>query len=240
MSSAAAPVAGASEALAAFAVVEHAGEGFVEAFRTAEARLAAAGAVLVSPRDTAERAKIALASNAAVLRRAFVAATALASVDAMREDAAIIGAALAAAEIAPYDDRAPAEAIAVGREVAARMRGAIEFDAPWDVEAIADRIGAAAGAARLFGLDAGQARHALGLAATQAAGLGVAEPVSAGYLTRGKAAFDAVEGAALARAGFTSAPAALEGRRGLIALMAHGSAEALIQGLGTHWLSVVS
>ena len=237
MSSAAAPAAGASEALAAFAVAAHAGEGFDEAFRTAEARLAAARAVLVSPRDTAERANIALASNAAVLRRAFVAATALAAVDAMREDAAVIGAALAAAEIASCDDRALAEAIAIGREVASRVRGTIAFDAPWDVEAIADRIGAAAGAARLFGLDAGKVRHALGLAATQAAGLGVAEAAAAGCLTRGKAAFDAVEGAALARAGFTSASAALEGRRGLIALMAHDSARGLVKALGTQWIS---
>ena len=79
--------------------------------------------------------------------------------------------------------------------------------------------------ARLFGLDAERARHALGLAATQATGLGVAEPASTGDIARGKAAFDALEGAALARAGFTSAPASIEGRRGLIALMSVSSIE---------------
>jgi hypothetical protein len=239
MSSAAAPATSASEAIAAFAVAEHAGEGFDEARRTAEARLAAARAVLVSPRDTAERAGLALASLAPVLRQAFVAATALTAVDAMREDAAIIGAVLAAGEYARCDNRALAEAIAVGREIAARLRGTMTFDAPWDVEAVADRLGAAAAAARLARLDAGHARHALGLAATQAAGLGVAEPTPAGFLARGKAAFDAVEDAALARAGFTSASASIEGRRGLAALMASSdSGAALIEGLGTHWFSV--
>ena len=66
-----------------------------------------------------------------------------------------------------------------------------------------------------------------------------AEPMPAGGVARGKAAFDALEGAALARAGFTSAPASVEGRRGLIALMARGdTAAALIDGLGTRWDSV--
>jgi hypothetical protein len=239
MSSPATVPTGASEAIAAFTVAAHAGEGFGEACRTGEARLAAARAVLVSPRDTAERAEMALASYAPVLRRAFTAAASLHAVDAMREDAATIAAALAAAEIEQRDDLALAEAIAIGREIASRMRGLVVFDVPWDVEAVADRLGAAASAARLFGLDAEGVRHALGLAATQAAGLGVAEAAPAGDVARGKAAFDALEGAALARAGFTSGPASIEGRRGLIALMAHGdTAAALIEGLGTHWTSV--
>jgi 2-methylcitrate dehydratase PrpD len=126
----------------------------------------------------------------------------------------------------------------VGREVAARVRIAIALDEPWDVEAVADRIGAAVAAARVARLGAAEMRHALGLAATQAAGLGTAEGTAAGEIARGKAAFDAVEGAALARAGFTSAPASFEGRRGLAALMARGLDEAaLCEGLGQHWIS---
>lgn len=239
MSSPGAPATGASEALAAFAVAAHAGDGFDEARRTGEARLAAARAVLVSPRDTAQRGEIALTSYAPVLRRAFADAASLHAVDAMRVDAATIAAALAAADLEQRDDPALAEAIAIGREIAARVRGSVAFDAPWDVEAVADRLGAAVAAARLFGLGADQTRHALGLAATQAAGLGVAEPAAAGDAARGKAAFDALEGAALARAGFTSAPASIEGRRGLIALMARGdTAASLIDGLGTRWTSV--
>jgi 2-methylcitrate dehydratase PrpD len=236
--SSAAPPRGASEVIAAFAAAPHAGEAFDEARRTAGSRLAAARMVLEDPSENAMRAGHALASNGVVLRRAFVAATVLAATSATQADAATIAAVLAAGEAAGVDDAEIADAIAVGREVAARVRVAVALDEPWDVEAVADRIGAAVAAARIARLGAAETRHALGLAATQAAGLGVAEGTAAGELTRGKAAFDAVEGAALARAGFTSAPASLEGRRGLAALMAHGFDEsALCEGLGQRWIS---
>jgi 2-methylcitrate dehydratase PrpD len=233
-----APVAGASELIAAFAAASHAGETFAEARRTAAARLAAARMVLEAPAASAERAARALASNGSVLRRAFAGATALAAVSATQSDAATVAAAIAAGEAAGLDDAEVVDAIAVGREVAARVRVSIALDEPWDVEAVADRIGAALGAARIARLDAAQMRHALGLAATQAVGLGVAHGTVSEELARGKAAFDAIEGAALARAGFTSAPASLEGRRGLVALMAHGfDAPALCEGLGQRWIS---
>jgi len=233
-----APARGASELIATFAVTPHAGAGYDAARRTAEARLAAARAVLTSPRDIAQAARRALAAYGPALRGAFAAATSLAAVAAMREDAAVIGAVLAAREGDRCDDAAMVDAIAAGREVAARVRGAVAFDAAWDVEAIADRMGAAVALARLRRLTPEQSRHALGLAATQAAGLGVAEAAEAGWLGRGKAAFDAVEGAALARAGFTAAAASLEGRRGLFALTAHGCDDAALLGaLGERWIS---
>ena len=231
---------GASEVLAAFAAATQSGNAFDEALRTAAARLSAARMVLEAPTATSERARRALASNGGGLRRAFVAATVLAGTPATRSDAATIAATLAAGEAAGAGDTAIVEAIAIGREVTARVRVAVALDEPWDAEAVADRIGAAIAAARIAQLDANQIRHALGLAATQAAGLGVAQGTAAGELTFGKAAFDAVEGAALARAGFTSAPASLEGRRGLAALMAHGFDEAALrEGLGQQWISAL-
>jgi 2-methylcitrate dehydratase PrpD len=65
-----------------------------------------------------------------------------------------------------------------------------------------------------------QLRHALGIAATQAAGLRAADATDAGPLQAGKAAFNAVEAAFLAQAGFTSSRDPLAGRRGLLALLA--------------------
>jgi 2-methylcitrate dehydratase PrpD len=234
----AAPPRGASEIVAAFAAAPHAGTAFDEACRTAGSRLSAARMVLEAPTAVSERAARALAANGTVLRTAFVDATVLAATAATRLDAAVIAAVLATGEAAVIGDEEIAGAIAVGREVAARVRVAVALDEPWDVEAVADRIGAAVAAARVARLGAAEMRHALGLAATQAAGLGIAEGTAAGELARGKAAFDAVEGAALARAGFTSAPASFEGRRGLAALMARGLDEAaLCEGLGQHWIS---
>jgi 2-methylcitrate dehydratase PrpD len=223
-----------------FAAAPHRGVAFDEARRTAASRLSAARMVLEAPTVTSDRAARALASNGAALRRAFVDATVLAGTAATQSDAATIAAALAAGDAAGLDDAEIVESVAVGREVAARVRVAVAFDEPWDVEAVADRIGAAVAAARIARLGAAEMRHALGLAATQAAGLAVAEGTAAGELAHGKAAFDAVEGVALARAGFTSAPASLEGRRGLAALMAQGFDEArLCEGLGQQWISAL-
>jgi 2-methylcitrate dehydratase PrpD len=70
----------------------------------------------------------------------------------------------------------------------------------------------------MLGLAEPQLRAAIGIAATQAAGLTVAEGTDAWPLQAGKAAFNAVEAARLAQAGFTSSSQPLEGRRGLYAL----------------------
>jgi 2-methylcitrate dehydratase PrpD len=70
----------------------------------------------------------------------------------------------------------------------------------------------------MLGLPEPQLRAAIGIAATQAAGLASAEGTDAAALQAGKAAFNAVEAAQLAAAGFTSSAHPLEGRRGLYAL----------------------
>jgi 2-methylcitrate dehydratase PrpD len=58
----------------------------------------------------------------------------------------------------------------------------------------------------------------VGVCATQAAGLRAAVGTEAGPLQAGKAAFNAVEAALLAREGFTGPAEPLDGRRGLFAL----------------------
>lgn len=55
----------------------------------------------------------------------------------------------------------------------------------------------------------------------------------------GKAAADAIEAALIAKHGFTSAPASIDGRRGLAALMAYRfDAASVVDGIGSHWISV--
>jgi hypothetical protein len=226
---------GASEIVARFAVAAHGGAAFDDALRAARARLDAARIALAAVTEPGSLAA-ALAPYGPTLRRAFVEAAVLTATPATHADAAVVAVALAA-----DDEPAALEGIAVGCEVAARLQRALALDAAWDVGAVAARLGAAVAAARVLGLDAAAARHALGLAATQAAGLGAAEGSPAGDLAHAKAAADAIEGAVLARHGFTSPAASLEGRRGLAALMAAGfDSVALCDDLGRHWISAPS
>jgi 2-methylcitrate dehydratase PrpD len=88
----------------------------------------------------------------------------------------------------------------------------------WSVPTVAAAIGAGLAAGVMLGLPEDQLRDALGVCATQAAGLSAAAGTDAGPLQAGKAAFNAVEAALLARAGFTSSAEPLDGRRGLFAL----------------------
>ena len=219
---------GASEAVATFVAGRHAGPEFDDALGTARARLIAALTALQTPTATSELASRALASYGTPLRRVFAEATTLAA--AARGDAPIVAAALASSELAGRGETDVIEAIAVGREVAARLERALSLDAPWNATAVVAGIGAAAAAARAMGLDVDAARHAIGLAATQAAGLGVVDGTPADAL--------ACEAALLARHGFTAASASLEGRRGLAALMASNVDEAaLCDDLGRRWIS---
>ena len=129
---------------------------------------------------------------------------------------AVAGAQGAATATATAED-----AVAIGCDAADRVLARLTSarEAGWSATTAATLIGAGAAAARLLRLPGEQARNALGLCATQAAGLAGAEGTGAGAVQAGKAAFDAVEAALLARAGFTAARLPLEGRRGLFALL---------------------
>ena len=125
-----------------------------------------------------------------------------------------------------------ARAVAVGYLVADRVAdglpgatvtavgtpGTQAAGAGWHVPAVVGTISAGAAAGSLLSLTADPLRHALGICATQAAGLGAACGTDAGPIQIGKAAFNAVEAALLARSGFTSSRRSLEGRRGLYTL----------------------
>jgi 2-methylcitrate dehydratase PrpD len=115
-----------------------------------------------------------------------------------------------------------AEAVAVGGAVADLVAAGLP-DAQsqgWSAEVVAAAIGGCVAAGVMLGLAESQLRAAIGIAATQAAGLNSAEGTGAGVVQAGKAAFNAVEAALLAQRGFTSSPQPLEGRRALYALFA--------------------
>jgi hypothetical protein len=92
----------------------------------------------------------------------------------------------------------------------------------WSVTAVCSTVGAAVAGARLLGLDQPETVHAVALAATQATGLARFESGSLGAFQRGKAAANAVVAVEAAANGLTGPTSALEGRRGLFAVMLGG------------------
>jgi 2-methylcitrate dehydratase MmgE/PrpD-like protein len=154
----------------------------------------------------------------------------------------VIAAVVAIGELASADSDKLAAAAAVGMEAALRIRNAVdsdEFRARWNVASAIGVLGAVLAVSRLLKLDDTRVRNALGIAATQSAGLAhnAGQPLAA--LEVGKAAADAIEAALMAKHGFTSAPASIDGRRGFGALMAYRfDAASIIEGLGTQWVSL--
>jgi 2-methylcitrate dehydratase PrpD len=136
----------------------------------------------------------------------------------------VIGAVMAMGARTHASDDDLAAAVAVGTQAASRLLAAVdseEFRARWNVASSLGIVGATLAVSRLLGLDEQRMRHALGIAATQAAGLARNANEPMGALEVGKAAADAIEASLLARHGFTSAAASIDGRRGLAALMAY-------------------
>ena len=108
-------------------------------------------------------------------------------------------------------------AFVTGVEVECRVARAVlpaHYDIGWHITATAGVFGAAAASARLLGLDEQRTVWALGLAATQAAGLREMFGSMAKSLHPGRAAQNGLAAALFAQAGLTSSGTAIEGRRG--------------------------
>lgn len=136
----------------------------------------------------------------------------------------VIAAAVAMGAPTQASDDEIAAAVAVGTRATERLLNAVDgegFRARWNVTSSLGIVGATLAVARLLALDELQTRHALGIAATQAAGLARNAHEAMGALEVGKAAADAIECGLLGKHGFTSAAASIDGRRGLAALMAY-------------------
>ncbi len=147
---------------------------------------------------------------------------------------------LALAQERKLSGKAVIAALVAGYEVAVRVGMAVmpthyRF---WHSTATNGTFGAAASAASAMGLDAEQARMALGFAGTQAAGLNTF--FTSGDFTKslhpGKAAFNGVLSARLANVGATSPPTMLEHEKGYLAAYSlEPKVDALVAGLGSTW-----
>jgi 2-methylcitrate dehydratase PrpD len=135
---------------------------------------------------------------------------------------------LAAGQRAGASGRALVEAYVVGFEVACAVASAMpvreHYGRGWHSTATIGVLGAAAAAARLFGLDVGEASSALGLAASMAGGSRQNFGTMTKPLHPGLAARDGVFAATLAGSGFTADPAQLESPLGYFANYAEQSA----------------
>ena len=151
----------------------------------------------------------------------------------------LLAAALASAEAETADGGAAALAYVLGFEIDAALGLAVNpahYTRGWHATSSIGTLGCAAAAARLLGLEVGQTRHALGIAASLASGLkenfgSMTKPFHAGH-----AAQSGVRAAQLAREGLTAADSALEGRQGYLAAFSGATLAAdALEGLGKRW-----
>jgi 2-methylcitrate dehydratase PrpD len=172
------------------------------------------------------------------LRAAFL--TGLAAGEAATLATPAVCAALALGESLDAPGATVLDAIVAGTEIAVRVEralGAGHRERGWDTRGTCGRLGAAIASGRVLGLQRDAMRDAFGIAATAASGLTEAHATMTAAYIVGAAAADGIEAALLARAEFTGAPLALEGRRGLAALMSPAfDANALVAGLGETFL----
>jgi 2-methylcitrate dehydratase PrpD len=130
-------------------------------------------------------------------------------------------------------------AFVLGVEVECRLGRAIypsHYDMGWHITGTCGAFGAAAACAKALNLDTSQMEMALGVAATEAAGLKVMFGSMCKSLNVGRAAENGVLAALLAAKGFTSSDRAIEGKDGYIyAASRQHDYGALTQGLGKHF-----
>ncbi len=128
-------------------------------------------------------------------------------------------------------------AFVLGFEAESRVGNAVypaHYEAGWHITSTAGVFGAAAAIGRLLGLTRQQLVWALGLAATQAAGIREMFGSMAKSFQPGRAAQNGYTAALFARAGFTAGERALEGPRGFAAVTASEyDLERVTAGLGT-------
>jgi len=154
--------------------------------------------------------------------------------------AAVIPAALAVAEREHADGKSFLAAVAAGYEAALRVGEAVNPSHYyfWHPTGTAATFGAAASAGLLLKLSEKQMLDALGTAGTQASGLWEfnADGAMSKHLHPGKAAFNGILAADLARAGFTGASRILEGERGFFKATSEShDASRITDGLGKRW-----
>jgi len=154
---------------------------------------------------------------------------------------ALVPASLAAGELVHARPTALLDAYVVGFELECRLGNVMNprhyHQRGWHCTSSIGTLGAAAAAARVFGLDAPTAQHALGIAASSACGLkenigSMVKPLHAGMAAR-----NGVMAARLAQRGFTASSHAIDGPQGYLAAMdsEQPSLDAAVADLGIRW-----
>ncbi len=166
----------------------------------------------------------------------------------LHPSASVVPAALAVAEAVGASGERTVAAIAVGLEVCVRLGMAgydpragnsVFFEHGQHATSICGAMGGAVAAALLYGMDASDIVHSLGVAASMASGV-IEANRTGGTVKRmhcGWAAHAAVSAAQLVRHGFTGPPTVLEGRFGFFQAWLHGEFDpgAVTGGLGEEW-----
>ncbi|HVB05243.1 MAG TPA: MmgE/PrpD family protein [Acidimicrobiales bacterium] len=137
--------------------------------------------------------------------------------------APLLPAVLALGELSGASGEALLTAFAAGYEAECRLGAAVDpshYARGFHATATIGTVGAAVGAGHLLGLGAEALERAIGIAATQAAGLKSMFGTMCKPLHAGRAAASGILAARLARDGFTSAPDALAAEQGFAATMA--------------------
>ena len=153
----------------------------------------------------------------------------------------LVPAIIAAGELVAASARTLLDAYVIGFEIECRLGMTMNprhyHQRGWHCTSSIGTVGAAAAVARVLGLDADAARHALGIAASSACGLkenlgSMVKPLLAGLAAR-----NGVMAAWLAQRGFTASPGALDGPQGYLAAMdsEKPSLEPAVADLGTRW-----
>jgi 2-methylcitrate dehydratase PrpD len=154
--------------------------------------------------------------------------------------APLVPAVIAAGEIAGASGRAVLDAYIIGFEIQARLGRLMNprhYQRGWHCTSTLGAISAAAGASRLFGLDAAATEHALAIAASSASGLKENFGTMVKPLHAGLAARDGVMAALLAKGGLTGSAKAIDGPQGYLrAFDSEGTDLANAVGdLGSRW-----
>jgi len=146
---------------------------------------------------------------------------------------------LAMAELKAVSGRDLLLAFLLGFEIECRVGGAVSpghYPRGWHITSTCGVFGAAAGAARLLGLDDKQIVWALGTAATQSAGLCECLGWPAKSVSVGNAARNGLLAALLAAKGFEGPAEPIAGAQGFLAAMGEPpNWAALLDGLGQSW-----
>ena len=131
----------------------------------------------------------------------------------------VASAVLALAEHRRAGGRAVIDALVLGIDVSCRIGNAMypdHYDRGWHITGSTGMLGAAAGCARLMGLDEHKTAMALGIAASQPIGLREQFGTMTKPFHPGAAARAGLMSALLAQQGFTSSPRSLEAPRGFV------------------------